>query len=110
MREISVNTALRCRLLSHRVSPLQSVDGIDTEEVDGSNPFGPTIFSTTYRYRVSGLVSFGVKALDLFPTLDAVIADFLIACLPCGHGSGLFLNSALIELTVACALLGISYM
>jgi hypothetical protein len=30
------------------------------------------------------LVSFGVKALDLFPTLETVIADFCIARLPCG--------------------------
>ena len=43
MRETRVNTARRCRLLSLVVAPAQFVEGIDTEEVDGSNPFGPTI-------------------------------------------------------------------
>jgi hypothetical protein len=51
-------------------------------------------------YRV---VWVGVKPLDLLSSLEAVIGDFCIARLPCGPGSGLFLNSALIELTVACS-------
>jgi hypothetical protein len=44
MPEIRMNTAPLCRLLSLAVLPLQFVEEIDTEEVHGSNPFGPTIF------------------------------------------------------------------
>ena len=39
-----MNTVLRCRSLSPAVVLGQFIKGIDTEEVDGSNPFGPTIF------------------------------------------------------------------
>jgi hypothetical protein len=45
VRETPMNTALRCRLLSLAIETLHFVERIDTEEVDGSNPFGPTISS-----------------------------------------------------------------
>ena len=43
MRETRMNAARCCHLLSLGVAPVQFAKGIDTEEVDGSNPFGPTI-------------------------------------------------------------------
>jgi len=43
MRATCMNTALQYRSLSLTILPLQSAQRIDTEEVDGSNPFGPTI-------------------------------------------------------------------
>ena len=38
-----MNAARFYRSLSLRVALLHSTNRIDTEEVDGSNPFGPTI-------------------------------------------------------------------
>jgi len=43
MPRTRMNTALFCRSVSACVSPHQFTEGIDTEEVDGSSPFGPTI-------------------------------------------------------------------
>jgi len=43
MGKVPMNAALFCRSVSVCVSPHQFTEGIDTEEVDGSSPFGPTM-------------------------------------------------------------------
>jgi hypothetical protein len=49
MRRIRMNTASPCCSFSLGVSPPRFVKGIETEEVDGSNPFGPLINRWTPR-------------------------------------------------------------
>ena len=43
MRRNRINTALSHHSMSLSLSPSQLTRGIDTEEVDGSSPFGPTM-------------------------------------------------------------------
>jgi len=104
MREISVNTALQCRSISLAVQPHQLAKGIDTEEVDGSNPFGPTIIfpgiyagsptSALDRYScgdenfvlvVGGISSsFGVDDSDRTHELVQIVEDTLVQAIQLG--------------------------
>ncbi len=69
---------------------------------------GPPYFRQLADAPLFGLMSFGVKRLRLLPNCEAVGPSFIAFAFRFRTGVDFFLNSALMESTVACTLFGIS--